>query len=115
VHFLGPVPDDELVDHYRMADVFVMPSAKEGFGIVFLAAMACGLPAIGGDLDGSVDPLSSSPLGRAVPLDQIAGAIAHMLQDPPRNDDRDGLTERFGCGVFSASLNSLTSPLASKT
>lgn len=57
VRFIGYVPDSELPDLYRAADVFVMPSTGEGFGIVFLQALASGIPAIGGDSDGSRDPL----------------------------------------------------------
>ncbi|MEM9946258.1 MAG: glycosyltransferase family 4 protein, partial [Cyanobacteria bacterium P01_D01_bin.36] len=56
VVFAGFVPDDALVDHYRLADVYVMPS-KEGFGIVYLEAMACAVPVIAGDDDGSADPV----------------------------------------------------------
>ncbi len=72
--FIGQVAVAELVDHYRMADLFVMPSTGEGFGIVFLEAMACGVPAIGSDVDGSVDPLSGSALGLAVPSEQLTGS-----------------------------------------
>src|SRR5262249_51211259 len=47
VVFVGVLGQDHLTDAYRMADVFVMPSTGEGFGIVFLEAMACGTPALG--------------------------------------------------------------------
>jgi phosphatidyl-myo-inositol dimannoside synthase len=110
--FVGHVPEAELVDHYRMADLFVMPSTKEGFGIVFLEAMACGVPAIGGDADGSVDPLSASPLGRSVPLSELAGAIGMALGNPPRDDRSTGLAEQFGLKVLTAQLDALTVAVA---
>ncbi len=76
VVFAGFVPDDALVDHYRLADLYVMPS-KEGFGIVYLEAMACAVPVIAGDDDGSADPLQDGRVGWQVPhRDPEAVAIA---------------------------------------
>ena len=66
VRFLGYVPDDELPDLYRLADLFVMPSATEGFGIVYLEAAACGLRVLGGAGDGSVDAIQDSSVGATV-------------------------------------------------
>ena len=57
MRFAGPVAGEELPDYFRLADVLVMPSTGEGFGIVFLEAMACGIDVIGGNQDGSLDPL----------------------------------------------------------
>ena len=66
VLFTGPVAHDELADYYRSADVFVMPSTQEGFGIVFLEAAASGLRLIGGHLDGSLDALADGAIGLAI-------------------------------------------------
>lgn len=79
VRFAGNVAADELVDHYRIADVFVMPSTGEGFGIVYLEAMACGIPAIGLDTDGSIDPLGALSNGRAVPEHLLFETICESL------------------------------------
>jgi glycosyltransferase involved in cell wall biosynthesis len=47
VIFAGMVPDEELVAHYQLADLFVTASVHEGFCIPVLEAMACGLPVVG--------------------------------------------------------------------
>ena len=112
VRFVGHVPDDELPDLYRAADVFVMPSTGEGFGIVFLQAIASGLPVIGGDGDGSRDPLRDGTDGRMIPVGNpasigkfIEGAISTTCEERHsgaiflrRNFDRlvDAFTTRLG-------------------
>ena len=49
VRFLGRLTDEQLREEYRQAAVFAMPSQREGFGLVYLDAMAAGLPCIAGD------------------------------------------------------------------
>jgi glycosyltransferase-like protein len=51
VRVLGPVTDSELESLYRAADLFALPSVKEGFGLAVLEALAAGLPAVVSDLD----------------------------------------------------------------
>lgn len=79
----GFVDEKEVTDHYRMADVFIMPSRKEGFGIVFLEALACGTNVIGGNQDGTVDALRNGSLGRLInPTkgEEIRDAVIAELQ-----------------------------------
>jgi glycosyltransferase involved in cell wall biosynthesis len=59
----GFIPEEELCDYYNLCDVFVMPSKGEGFGIVFLEALACGKPVIAGNRDGSVDAVLNGEVG----------------------------------------------------
>ncbi len=55
VVFIGHTSEEELAGYYDACDVFVMPSRQEGFGLVFLEAMAAGKPVIGGDHGGTPD------------------------------------------------------------
>ena len=87
VIFAGRVNADELPDHYKLCDVFAMPSSKEGFGIVFLEAMATGKPVVAGNLDGSVDALDHGRLGILVdPNDpkKIAEMLCQALSREPQ-------------------------------
>jgi glycosyltransferase involved in cell wall biosynthesis len=79
----GHVPDDELADYYNLCDIFAMPSKAEGFGIVYLEALACGKPVLAGNRDGSRDALADGELGLLVDADdtdEIAGEIARVLR-----------------------------------
>ena len=96
VVFAGFVPNEDLVEHYRLADVYVMPS-QEGFGIVYLEAMACGIPVISGDSDGSADPLQDGLLGWRVPYrdpEAVAAACIEALQGDDRRCDGPWLREQ---------------------
>jgi D-inositol-3-phosphate glycosyltransferase len=52
VTFFPPVPADRLADHYRAADVTVVPSHNESFGLVALEAQACGTPVVAAAVGG---------------------------------------------------------------
>ena len=96
VVFAGFVSNEDLVEHYRLADVYVMPS-QEGFGIVYLEAMACGIPVISGDDDGSADPLLDGRLGWRVPYrdpNAVAVACIEALQGDDRRCDGPWLREQ---------------------
>jgi glycosyltransferase involved in cell wall biosynthesis len=81
VIFAGFVPDEELAGHFNLADIYIMPSEKEGFGIVFIEAMYYNKPVIAGNKDGSVDALLNGRLGLLVnpeSLDEVTAAITKM-------------------------------------
>jgi phosphatidylinositol alpha-1,6-mannosyltransferase len=82
VIFTGFFPDDEKCDLYALADVYVMPSRGEGFGRVFLEALASGVPVIGSKLDGGREALQHGQLGLLVdPTNtaEIEAAIRELL------------------------------------
>jgi phosphatidylinositol alpha-1,6-mannosyltransferase len=103
VRFLGAVGGDDLPDLYRAADLFVMPSTGEGFGIAYLEAMACGTPALGLAAGGAPDPLGNGKLGWL--LSSIAD-LSSMLQAeltsplPPTGRLTIDVDARFGLSVF---------------
>ncbi|BAU63909.1 glycosyltransferase [Stanieria sp. NIES-3757] len=83
VTLAGFVPDEQLCDYYNLCDVFAMPSKKEGFGIVYLEALACGKPVLAGNQDGAVDALCHGELGALVNpdnMDEITQTIIQILQ-----------------------------------
>ncbi|HEX3883734.1 MAG TPA: glycosyltransferase family 4 protein [Stellaceae bacterium] len=102
VYFAGPVAAEKLPETYRMADLFVMPSTGEGFGIAFLEAMASGTPALGLAFGGACDALADGELGTALADDDLAAAIARLLSAP--TPDAQALSAktraRFGQDVF---------------
>jgi asparagine synthase (glutamine-hydrolysing) len=63
VLFTGQIPESEKVDHYRLADAFVMPGWGEGFGIAYLEAMGCGVSVVASKLDASQEAVRNGDLG----------------------------------------------------
>jgi phosphatidylinositol alpha-1,6-mannosyltransferase len=82
VVFAGAVAPHELVDHYALADAFIManrelPSGEtEGFGLVFLEANACGVPVIAGRAGGSVDAVTDGVNGLLVDGEDVRSIVA---------------------------------------
>lgn len=66
VQITGYLPKKQLTPHYLMADVFVLPSQKEGFGLVYIEAAACGRHVICGNKDGSPDAVLNGRIGTLI-------------------------------------------------
>lgn len=59
IKFTGFIPEQQLSDYYRMADIFVLPTVQlEGFGLITLEALASGIPVLGTPVGGTVEILS---------------------------------------------------------
>lgn len=107
LRFAGFVAARELPDYFHLADVLVMPTTGEGFGIAFLEAMASGIAVIGGTRDGSLDPLADGMLG--TPIDpengeELTTAICTALRNADARSDR---ADRFKLPAFADHLHAL--------
>jgi glycosyltransferase involved in cell wall biosynthesis len=125
VIFAGYIPDHELRSHYNLCDVFAMPSKREGFGIVFLEAMACGKPVVAGNKDGSLDAVLNGEIGALVDpdsVDDIGLTLVKILaQEHPQqllfNPEvlRRKAIEVYGYDQFVGQLQRILQPLIAKS
>jgi D-inositol-3-phosphate glycosyltransferase len=92
VRFLGPQPQEVLRGYYVAADVTVLPSYYESFGMVVLEAMACGSPVVGSRVGGLTTTVRDRVTGYLVPEGDV-GALAQRLADLLADPD---LRERLG-------------------
>lgn len=87
VHFLGELPDEEVIPHLQAADLFVLPShlPSEAFGLSQVEAMACGAPVVCCNLPTGVPYVNQDGVtGRVVPPaddEALAAAIRDLLAD----------------------------------
>lgn len=85
VIFMGELPKNELPSYHNMADVFVMPSFKEGLGFNALEAMACEKPVVATNVGGIKDSVIDGVTGLMVKprdADALAQAVIHILNNP---------------------------------
>lgn len=108
VVFPGYVAEAEKVEFYRLADLFVMPSRLEGFGYVFLEALASGIPVVASSIDGSKEAVRGGAWGALADpnnRDEVLTAIRNGLRYP-KMPDRSELEyfskERFRGRVWRA-------------
>jgi glycosyltransferase involved in cell wall biosynthesis len=83
ITLVGPVAPERLAELYRAADLFVLASRFEGYGMAFAEAVACGLPVIGTTADAI--PEATAGAGILVPPDDVAAlseALRTLISDP---------------------------------
>ena len=116
VVFAGRISEEEKVDHYRLADLYVMPSQGEGFGIVVLEALACGIPVIGSRLDGTREALLDGRLGELVDPNrpaELIETIERCLQSAKKGRP-EGL-ETFSAEAFAQRTQQIMKKVIRKT
>jgi phosphatidylinositol alpha-1,6-mannosyltransferase len=113
VRLTGFVTREALDEHYRQAALFALPSRGEGFGLVYLEAMAHGLPCLGSVHDAAREVIVDTVTGRLVDqsdADQLVDALVTLLRDEPQRH-RMGLagqlrlTSEFSFECFESRLN----------
>ncbi len=87
VHLLGYVTEEQKNHALACADIFISSSQHEGFGLVFLEAMAAGLPVVCYDRGGQTDFLSTPHTGHVVKLNDLEG-FTHALVDLHDNAEK---------------------------
>ncbi len=85
VRFVDPQPHELLSTHYRAADVCVVPSRSESFGLVALEAAACGTPVVASAVGGLTTLVEDGRTGYLVDEpspDAFARAVSQVIEDP---------------------------------
>ncbi|MGC2526884.1 MAG: glycosyltransferase family 4 protein [Candidatus Acidiferrum sp.] len=115
VHFLSGVSNEELRACYEACEMFALPSRGEGFGLVYLEAMAHGKPVIGGAHGGAPEVIGDGVTGYLVPhgdAPQLATSIETLLSDPALAQKmgargRQRVEREFRFSVFAKSLKKI--------
>lgn len=115
VHFLSGVNNEQLIACYEACEMFALPSRGEGFGLVYLEAMACGKPVIGGSHGGAPEVIEDGVTGYLVPhgdAAQLATSIETLLSDPAMAQKMGGrgrqrVERDFRFNVFAKSLKKI--------
>ena len=97
--FVGFLNQSEITRAYVAADVLVLPSESETWGLVVNEALACGLPCVVSDACGSaedlVTPLDSELCYPAGDVQALARAIRHAAEHPPSSEAMSALIGKF--------------------
>jgi len=115
VHFLSGLSYAQLAACYSACEIFALPSRGEGFGLVYLEAMACGKPVIGGAHGGAPEVIEDGKTGYLVQHGdavQLATSIETLLANPEiaREMGRRGkerVEHEFRFNVFAKSLKKI--------
>jgi len=84
VHFLGHQSQDKVARIYNAADVSVVPSRSEAFGLVAVEALACGTPVVATN-EGGLPDFINDEVGALVPVDDAEALAAAIISEIEQN------------------------------
>lgn len=93
VEFVGHLPDDALRAALARSAVFALPSAGEGFGLVYAEALAAGTPCLAADIGGATEILTPET-GHLVPYGDVPALASALLRALRQPWDREALAQR---------------------
>ena len=111
VEFLGYLDDRRLTAEFQACRLFALPSEREGFGLVYLEAMACGRPCLGARAGGAPEVITPET-GVLVEFGDVPGIAAAGIAALRRTWDQEAIVARarhFSYSQFKAQLASLLS------
>lgn len=121
VRFVAPQPHHILSTYYRSADVVVVPSRSESFGLVALEAAACGIPVVASAVGGLLSLVDHGETGFLIPdrdPTRFAKAIGQILDEPMLADSMSAASSaraaRYTWGFAAARLRRLYSDLTAR-
>ncbi len=122
VRFVPPQPHDALAEYYRAADVCLVPSRTESFGLVALEAAACGTPVVAAAVGGLRSIVLDGSTGFLVEgrdPEDFAAPVARLLAKPELVDDMGAVahaqSRRYAWSTTAARLRRLYGDLAART
>lgn len=119
ITLVGQKSKDEIVAIYQQSDIFILPSRSETFGVVYIEAMACGLPVIATPCGGPEEFVTDKD-GLLVPVDNVeklAEAIEYMFhhyQEYDRKAIADNCQARFSSEVIAKQLTEIFEDVVAK-
>jgi glycosyltransferase involved in cell wall biosynthesis len=100
IEIVGPVPEEDLAELYAEADLFVLPSRFEGYGMAYTEAVAHGVPVVGTNA-GAIPDTVPPGAGILIPpddVDALANTLRQLIDDAPER-------ERLAAGARAAAAS----------
>lgn len=94
IRFLGYLPGDELIYWFNAANLFVLPSLGEGFGMVLIESLSCGIPVVASNVGGIPEIINKEDMGILVPPGDAIKLADGLLQALNKKWDSKRLIDR---------------------